>query len=121
MNVEQLREICISVKGATESFPFLDKSILVFKVVDKMFAYVNLAPKDGSFRVSLKCNPERSAELRERYDGVISGEHTHGMLWNAVYLDKDVPDDIIEELVMHAVDEVIAKLSKKKQEEYRKQ
>ena len=48
MNIEQLREYCISIKGATESFPF-DETTLVFKVMDKMFAYIGLEPKDGQF------------------------------------------------------------------------
>lgn len=34
MNIEELREYCISVKGASESFPF-DESTLVFKVMGK--------------------------------------------------------------------------------------
>lgn len=41
------------------------------------------------------------------------------MLWNTVYLDSDVPDTLIRELIQHSVDEVIKKLSKKKQKEYR--
>ena len=37
MNVETIREYCLSKKGVTESFPFDDVS-LVMKVLDKMFA-----------------------------------------------------------------------------------
>ena len=119
MNIEELREYCISVKGATESFPF-DEVTLVFKVMDKMFAYTGLAPKDGQFIVDLKCNPEKSSELREKYEGIKHGTHTHGLLWNSVYLASDVPDTLIKELIEHSVEEVISKLPKKKQEEYRK-
>ena len=36
MNVETIREYCLSKKGVTESFPFDDVS-LVMKVMDKMF------------------------------------------------------------------------------------
>ncbi len=36
MNIEDYREYCLSVKGATECMPF-DKHTLVFKVMDKMF------------------------------------------------------------------------------------
>jgi predicted DNA-binding protein (MmcQ/YjbR family) len=118
MNIEQLREYCISIKGATESFPF-DETTLVFKVMEKMFAYIGLEPKDGRFAVNLKCNPEKSIELRERYQGINNGIHTpHGFLWNAVYLESDVPDGLIQELITHSVEEVIKKLPKKKQAEY---
>jgi len=119
MNIEELREYCISVKGASESFPF-DESTLVFKVMNKMFAYVSLEPKDGQFNVNLKCNPEKSIELREKYEGVRQGIHTRSIMWNAVYLAADVPDSLIKELIIHSVEEVIQKLPKKKQEEYRK-
>ncbi|WP_291530569.1 MmcQ/YjbR family DNA-binding protein [Bacteroides sp. UBA939] len=118
MNIEEFRKYCLSIKGSTESLPFLDRSILVFKVMDKMFTYIPLAPKDGIFRADLKCNPERSIELREKYSG-ISETDFKTPLWNLVTLESDVPDSLIEELIRHSVDEVIKKLPKRKQEEYR--
>jgi len=119
MNIEELREYCISVKGASESFPF-DESTLVFKIMGKMFAYIGLDPKDGQFKVNMKCDLEKSLDLRDRYEGVRQGVHTRSLLWNAVYLESDVPDNLIKDLIEHSVEEVIKKLSKKKQEEYRK-
>ncbi|MDR1056848.1 MAG: MmcQ/YjbR family DNA-binding protein [Prevotellaceae bacterium] len=117
MNIEELRDYCLLVKGATESFPF-DDTTLVFKVMDKMFAYTNIAHKDGTFKVNLKCDPVRSIELREQYMGVTPGTHTRSLLWNSIYLDSDVPDPLIKALIDHSVEEVIKKLSKKKQVEY---
>lgn len=118
MNIEDLREFCLSVKGADESFPFIDDRILVFKVMGKMFVYVNIEPKDGVFRVSMKCHPDKSAELRDKYEGVVNGQHTKALGWNSICLESDVPDDLIKELILHSVAEVINKLSKKKQAEY---
>lgn len=118
MNIEDFREHCLSVKGAIECFPFDDKT-LVFKVMDKMFAYIGLEPKDGEFFANMKCNPEKAVELRAEYEGIQPGYHTTKKMWNSVYIDSDVPDELILELLHHSVDEVIAKLSKKKQEEYR--
>ena len=119
MNIEELREYCLSIKGASECFPF-DESTLVFKIMGKMFAYTGLEPKDGQFKVDLKCAPERSSELREKYNGVRHGSHTHGLLWNSVCLTSDVPDNLIKELIKHSVEEVIKKLPKKTQQEYRR-
>jgi predicted DNA-binding protein (MmcQ/YjbR family) len=119
MNIEELREYCISVKGASESFPF-DETTLVFRIMGKMFVYVNLSPKDGQFKVNMKCDPEKSYELREKYQGVRQGVHTRSIMWNSVYLASDVPDKLIKELIKHSVEEVIKKMSKKKQAEYRK-
>lgn len=117
MNIEEFRDFCLSIKGATECFPF-DENALVFKVMDKMFAYGSIAPKDGRFRFSMKCDPERGSELREQYEGIIRGEHTTSTMWNGVYLDSDLPDTLIKELVEHSVDEVIKKLPQKQKEEY---
>ncbi len=117
MNIEEFREYCLSKKGADESLPF-NQDILVFKVMDKMFAYGSLSPKDGRIRMNLKCNEERSIELRDKYNGIQRGDHTQGLMWNSVYIDSDVPNSVIRELVDHSLQEVINHLSKKKQAEY---
>jgi len=118
MNIEEVREVCLSVKGATESFPF-GEDVLVFKVMNKMFAYTALEPKDGEFWLTLKCDPERVIELREHYEGIRPGFHADKKYWNTVVIESDVPDGLLEELIHHSVDEVIKKLSKVKQNEYR--
>lgn len=56
MNVETVREYCLSKKGATESFPFDDVS-LVIKVMNKMFALIDL---EGANSIALKCDPEKA-------------------------------------------------------------
>lgn len=117
MNIEEAREACLSIKGANESFPFGD-DVLVYKVMDKMFAYMGLDSKDGEFWLNLKCDPEKAIELREQYTGVMPGYHSNKKYWNTVVLESDVSDDLIKELIQHSVDEVIKKLSKVKQEEY---
>lgn len=117
MNIEEFRVYCLSIKGSSESLPFLGHNVLAFKVMDKMFAYIPLDPKDGIFKADLKCNPEKSVELREKYDGITETDFKTP-LWNLVTLESDVPDNLIKELIQHSVDEVIKKLPKRKREEY---
>lgn len=117
MNVEEVREYCLSIKGADESFPF-DDTTIVFKVMGKMFAYMGLEPQDGGFRVNLKCDPDQAIELREKYESVIPGYHSNKKYWNTIYIDGDMSDDEIKVWINHSVDEVIKKLSKKAQAEY---
>jgi len=117
MNIEEFREYCFTIKGCTESTPFLDQNVVVFKVMGKMFAYIPLHPEDGVFQVNLKCNPDKSVELREKYNGIIETDFKTP-LWNLVTLSSDVPDKVIEELIRHSAEEVIRKLPKRKQEEY---
>ncbi|MDR2953673.1 MAG: MmcQ/YjbR family DNA-binding protein [Prevotella sp.] len=118
MNIEEAREVCLKIKGSIEDFPFGD-DVLVYKVMDKMFAYIGLEPKDGDFLLNLKCDPEKAVELREKYSGIIPGYHSNKKYWNSIILDSDVSDQLIKELVQHSVDEVIKKLPKSKQEVYK--
>lgn len=92
MNIEELREYCFYIKGCTESLPFLGHNVLVFKIMDKMFAYIPLEPKDGVFKVNLKCSPDKSVELREKYRGIAETDFKT-LQWNLVTLDSDVPDE----------------------------
>lgn len=117
MNIEELRDYCLSVRGAEESFPF-GYDVLVFKVMGKMFAYIGIEPKDGMLSVNLKCDPERSEHLRERYAGVSRGHYGNTLLWNAVTLESDVPDALIRELIEHSVEEVVKSLPRAKRQEY---
>lgn len=117
MNIEEIRIHCLSVKGASESFPF-DDTTIVFKVMEKMFAYMGLEPHEDGFRINLKCNPEKAIELREKYSSVIPGYHANKKYWNTVYLEGDMPDEEIVHWIHHSVEEVIKKLPKKAQLEY---
>ena len=70
-------------------------------------------------RRALKCDPDKTVELRERYAGVTKGYYAgDNLLWNSVYIQRDVPDTLIKELIDHSVEEVVKKLSKKQQQEY---
>ncbi|MDR0811574.1 MAG: MmcQ/YjbR family DNA-binding protein [Paludibacter sp.] len=119
MNIEELRDVCLSVRGVEECLPF-DDDTPVYKVMGKIFAYYALTPRGGRFFVNLKCNPDRSTELRERYEGVTKAYHSGDTLkWNSVYIESDVPDTLIRELIHHSVNEVMNALPKKKREEYK--
>jgi predicted DNA-binding protein (MmcQ/YjbR family) len=117
MNIEEFRDYCLRKKGVTESFPF-DETTLVFKVMGKMFALTGLEHQPAT--VSLKCDPERSAELREEYDGRIRGAyHMSKLHWNSIEIDTNIPNGILYELIDHSYDLVVAKLTKKLKEELR--
>lgn len=115
MHIEEFREYCISKKGITEEFPF-DEHTLVFKVMGKMFALVALERIPS--QANLKCDPEKSIELREEYDGeIIPGYHMSKLHWNTVMLGN-LPPKLIVELVDHSYDLVVSKFTKKLKAEY---
>lgn len=114
MNIEEYRDYCLGKKAVTESFPF-DESTLVFKVAGKMFALTGV----DTFRyINLKCDPERALELRDTYQGVQPGYHMNKKLWNSVYLEQDVPDRLVYELIDHSYDLIVASLTKKARNEH---
>ena len=117
MNIEAFRDYCISKKGVTEGFPF-DESTLVFKVMGKMFALANI---DNFEFVNLKCNPDKAIELREEFQGVIPGYHMSKKHWNSVYLFSDVSEKLIYQWVDDSYDLVVSSLTKRLQEELKKE
>jgi predicted DNA-binding protein (MmcQ/YjbR family) len=100
----------------TEEFPF-DANTLVFKVMGKMFA---LADVDLFESVNLKCDPERSAELREQFPGIVPGFHMNKNHWNTVSMDGSVPDKLVLELIDHSYELVVSKLPRSIKLEFEK-
>jgi predicted DNA-binding protein (MmcQ/YjbR family) len=100
MNVELLREYCISRPDAEECFPFGDDT-LVFKIKGKIFALVNL---DGDLSIALKCNPELAIELRENYPAVKPGYHLNKKHWNTISVDGSIADREIFKWIDHSYD-----------------
>ncbi len=112
MNVEEIREFCLSFVGATESFPF-DDTTLVFKVAGKMFALLSL---EDDKSVSLKCDPERAMRLREHYPAIRPARYMSKKYWIMVGYDR-VRDDELKDWIAHSYDEVVAKLPRKDREQ----
>ena len=110
MNIEQLREYCLSMKQATEDMPFGDE-YLVFKVFGKWFAVVPL--HDTELNISVKCNPAEAVELRERYNCVEAAWHFNKKYWNNITLNRDMNDETVKYWIRHSVEEVVKKLPKK--------
>ncbi|RPD97710.1 MmcQ/YjbR family DNA-binding protein [Aureibaculum marinum] len=114
MNIEELRDYCLSKKRVTEHFPF-DESTLVFKVLGKIFALTSLDRKPT--QVNLKCDPEKAIKLREEYDGIIiPGYHMSKKHWNTVTFDSSLSKELLQELIDHSYNLVVSGLSKKLRE-----
>lgn len=86
MNIEKLREYCLSFPYATEDIKW--GADLCFCVGEKMFAVTGV---DSGGRVSFKCTPEKFSELTER-DGIKPAAYVGRYGW--VYVEK--PDALAE-------------------------
>ncbi|WP_373523568.1 MmcQ/YjbR family DNA-binding protein [Aquiflexum sp.] len=114
MNITFFREYCLSKPGTSEDTPF-DANTLCFKVVDKIFAIIDIELFES---VNLKCDPERAVELREEFTGIVPGYHMNKKHWNTVSFDGSVQDKIILELVDHSYDLIFKSLPKNKRESF---
>lgn len=112
MNIEDLRAYCLSKAGSGEGFPF-DQSTLAFKVLDKIFALVDIDSVHPT--VNLKCNPEQALEWREQYAEVIPGYHMNKKHWNTVDFINLNDVNLIRFMIDHSYDCVVSKMPKAQQ------
>ncbi len=113
MNIEEIREYCLDKPAVTEGFPFNDTA-LVFKVMGKMFALLDLS--EDSRGISLKCDPELAMELREQHPEVSPAWHFNKVHWNGVALDGAVSFRLLKEWIDHSYTIVVESLPKSKRE-----
>jgi len=116
MNFDVIREYVLKKKHVTEGQPFGD-DVIVYKVLDKMFMLMNFKiPTE----LSLKCEPERAIELRERYDAVLPGYHMNKTHWNTVIVDNTIPAKEFLKMIDDSYNLIVKAFPKKKMEEYLK-
>lgn len=111
MNVDWLREVCLSFPGATEQIQWVN--MLLFKVGGKMFAMTPLEPA----RVCLffKASPEDFAELTERAN-IIPAPYLARAQWVALETRDALPTDELARLLRDSYDMVFAKLPRRARE-----
>lgn len=114
MNIETLREYCLSKKAAEEGFPF-GEDTLVFKVKGKIFLLVSLGSNPLQFNA--KCEPEKAIELREQYDAVQPGYHMNKKHWNTVIVDGRLSTGLLKEMIDDSYNLIVQSLPKKIREE----
>ncbi|MFT3751598.1 MAG: MmcQ/YjbR family DNA-binding protein [Paludibacter sp.] len=114
MNIEELRDYCLSLKGSTEEFPF-DEVTLVLKVQGKMFALIPL--NNPETQISLKCDPERAITLRDEYEAIVPAWHFNKKHWNTIKIIPSLPKSLLTELINHSYELVVSGLPKKLREE----
>jgi predicted DNA-binding protein (MmcQ/YjbR family) len=108
MNVDWVRELCLSFPYATEQITW--GCDLTFRVGGKIFAVTVL--EHARVWLSFKCSPENFAELTER-NGIIPAPYLARSLWVALETKDALPPDELAGLLRVSYDLVIAKLPKK--------
>ena len=110
MDIEELRNYCLSFKATEDCFPF-DKTTLVFKVMGKMFLLSGIDSEPVLFNV--KCNADKVIELREKFSCVQPGYHMNKQHWNTIICDGSVSDKLIKQWIDESYTLVVMSLTKK--------
>lgn len=108
MNIESVREYCLSLPHATEDFPF-DETTLAFRIGGRIFAMIDLERTEWFV---LKCNPDMAIELREKYAEISPAWHMNKRHWNQINLFGYLSEELICSLIRHSYSLVVQKLPK---------
>jgi predicted DNA-binding protein (MmcQ/YjbR family) len=99
MKHKEVEEYILSMPNARLDYPF-GKDVAVYKVEDKMFALISEG-KDP-VQLSLKCDPELSKILREKYAEVMPGYHLNKKHWNTMVLAGELEWEETQGLIRHS-------------------
>lgn len=101
MNHKQVEKYVLSMPNARLDYPF-GEDVAVYKAGDKMFALI--PEKSNPVRISLKCDPQLSLVLREKYETVLPGYHLNKKHWNTIILSGQLPWEEIQGFIRHSYD-----------------
>lgn len=107
MKPSDLRDRCLALPGAEETFPFGPENS-VFKVAGKVFALSRL--DSTPLRISLKCEPALAEQLREAHAAVIPGYHLNKRHWNTVILDGSLAPRTIGDMIEDSYDLIVSRM-----------
>lgn len=96
---KEIEEYILSMPNAVLDYPF-GKDVAVYKVNDKMFALI--AEGSDPVRLSLKCDPQLSVLLREKYETVLPGYHLNKKHWNTIICSGQLGEDELQDLIRHS-------------------
>ena len=105
MTHKEFEDYLLSFENTWLDFPFGEETS-VYKMGDKasgkgkMFALI--ANDSKPLRVSLKCDPNLSEILREKYETVLPGYHLNKNHWNTIVCSGQIPEAELQDLARHS-------------------
>lgn len=112
MNHKIVEEYILSMPNSWLDYPF-GEGVAVYKVgpnpddnnESKMFALISEGK--NPVRLSLKCDPELSKLLREKYIEVMPGYHLNKKHWNTLVLAGQLDWEEVKGLIRHSYNLVV--------------
>lgn len=104
MDHKTVEDYLLNMPGAVRDYPF-GEGVAVYKIAaadtppegSKMFALI--AEGTEPLRLSLKCDPQLSSVLREKYETVMPGYHLNKKHWNTIILSGQLEWEEIQDLI----------------------
>ncbi|WP_101911651.1 MmcQ/YjbR family DNA-binding protein [Marasmitruncus massiliensis] len=115
MNYDWLDEYCLSKRGVQKEFK-ADWNATRYMLNGKMFA-MHGGDKEGKPIITVKLDPMFGQLLRNQYRDIVPGYYMNKEHWNSLYLEGDVPDEVLRDMLDQAYQIVLKSLSKKLQTE----
>lgn len=107
MNVESLREFCLSLPHTTEDIKW--GADLCFCIGEKMYCVTGL--NDTPFGITLKTTPEKFTELCEM-DGITPAKYVGRYKWVCISPADGFSDAMLQELIRESYELIKSKLPK---------
>lgn len=101
MDHKTVEEYVLSMPNAELTYPF-GEGVAVYKVNGKMFGLIEEGK--NPVRISLKCDPQLSKVLRDRFDEVMEGYNLNKKHWNTIVLSGQLSWEEIQALIRHSYD-----------------
>jgi len=105
MTHREVEDYILSMPNAWLDYPF-GEGVAVYKVgpkdKGKMFALVREGKEP--VQLSVKCDPELSKVLREKYEEVMPGYHLNKKHWNTIVLSGQLSWEDIQGFIRHSYD-----------------
>lgn len=83
----------------------------------KMYAYIGINDQNHRPILTLKLEPVYSDMLRRNYADIVPGYYMNKIHWSTVYLDGEVPREIVADMVQASHRVVFSSLTRKAQRE----
>jgi len=115
MDKSTIETICSNLTGTVKDYKTEWEADL-FSVGNKIYAMIG-EDSEGNSILTLKCDPNRSEELRENFDGITPGYYMNKKHWNSISFDSNISNELVEKLIGHSYSLVFQSLPKKIQRE----
>ena len=98
-----VEDYVLSMPNAVRYYPF-GEDVAVYKVGNEGKMFALMSEKKHPINLSLKCDPQLSEILREKYESVMPGYHLNKKHWNTLVLTGQMEWADVQGLIRHSYD-----------------